>query len=194
MSSRFSRMTWMNPPEEVAELPGGIEVVTGEKTDFWRETFYGFIRHNGHFLWEAAQGDFTAEVTIAGKYRALYDQAGLMMHLTDQHWIKCGVEVNDGQPVFSTVVTNLRSDWATMPLPFDPERVRLRLTRHAEAVRVDVAKPEGGWILARLGYLPAGLPAKIGIMACSPERARFRVTFTDYRCGPPIARDLHNGE
>ena len=192
--SRFGRMTWLNPPEEATETPGGIEVVTGEKTDFWRETFYGFIRHNGHFLWESVLGDFTAEVTISGKYRALYDQAGLMMLLSDQHWIKCGVEVNDGVPVFSTVVTNLRSDWATMPLPFDAASVRLRLSRHGEAVRVDVARPEGGWLLARLGYLPAGLPAKVGIMACSPERARFRVVFRDYRCGPAIARDLHNGE
>ena len=194
MSSRFSRMTWLNPPEEVADSPAGLEVVTGERTDFWRETFYGFTRHSGHFLWEAVQGDFTAEVTIAGKYRALYDQAGLMMLLSDQHWIKCGVEVNDGQPVFSTVVTNLRSDWATMPLSFDAARVRLRLTRHGDAVRVDVANPAGGWLLARLGYLPGGMPARVGVMACSPERARFRVTFTDYRCGPPIARDLHNGE
>lgn len=192
--SRFARMTWLNPPAETVEVPGGIEVVTGDRTDFWRETFYGFTRHTGHFLWEAVQGDFTAEVTIAGKYRALYDQAGLMMLLSDQHWIKCGVEVNDGLPVFSTVVTNLRSDWATMPLPFDPATVRLRLSRHGDAVRVDVARPEGGWFLARLGYMPAGLPAKVGIMACSPERARFRVMFRDYRCGPPIARDLHNGE
>ena len=61
-------------------------------------------------------------------------------------------------------------------------------------VRVDVANPAGGWLLARLGYLPGGMPARVGVMACSPERARFRVTFTDYRCGPPIARDLHNGE
>ena len=192
--SRFSRMHWLNPPAEATVLPGALEVVTADKTDFWRETFYGFVRHNGHFLWEQVQGDFTAEVTIAGKYRALYDQAGLMMLLSEQHWIKCGIEVNDGVPVFSTVVTNLRSDWATMPLPFDPASVRLRLTRHGDAVRVDVARPEGGWLLARLGYLPAGLPAKVGIMACSPERARFRVQFSDYRCGPAIARELHNGE
>lgn len=191
--NRLTRMTWLNPPAEAVETPGGMEVVTGEKTDFWRETFYGFIRHSGHFLHETVQGDFTAEVTIAGHYRALYDQAGLMMLLSDQHWIKCGIEVNDGVPVFSTVVTNLRSDWATMPLPFDASRVRLRLSRHGDAVRVDVARPEGGWLLARLGYLPGGMPARVGIMACSPERARFRVEFSDYRCGPAIPRDLHNG-
>ncbi len=191
--SRFSQMTWMNPPVEQAVLDDGLEVVTGARTDFWRETFYGFVRDDGHFLWEAVSGDFTAEVTIEGQYSALYDQAGLMMRLSDQHWIKCGVEVNDGQPVFSTVITNTHSDWATMPLPFDAGKLRLRMTRHAEAVRVDVANPAGGWILARLGYLPPQMPAWVGIMACSPECAGFRVRFSDYRCGPAIPRALHEG-
>ncbi|WP_206526921.1 hypothetical protein, partial [Paragemmobacter kunshanensis] len=39
--SRFSRMTWLNRPAEASEDAGGIEVVTGERTDFWRETFSG---------------------------------------------------------------------------------------------------------------------------------------------------------
>lgn len=191
--SGFGGMTWLNPPLEAVERPGALAVVTAEKTDFWRETFYGFTRHSGHFLWAEVPGDFTAEVTIAGDYEALYDQAGLMMLISERHWIKCGVEVNDGLPVFSTVITNDRSDWATMPVPFDAATVKLRLSRHGDAVRVDVARPEGGWLLARLGYLPAGMPAKVGIMACSPERGGFRVEFRDYRMGPPIARDLHNG-
>lgn len=190
--SDFAGMAWLNPPA-AADLQGGaLQVVTAEGTDFWRETFYGFTRHSGHFLWQEIPGDFTAEVVIAGRYEALYDQAGLMLLMSERHWIKCGVEVNDGVPVFSTVITNGKSDWATMPLPFPADRVRLRLSRHGDAVRVDVARPEGGWLLARLGYLPEGA-AKVGIMACSPERGGFEVVFTDYSVGPPIARDLHNG-
>ena len=44
--------------------------------------------------------------------------------------------------------------------------------------------------MARLGYLPDG-PAMVGPMACSPERAGFEVTFSDYTCGPAIPRALH---
>ncbi|WP_434621733.1 DUF1349 domain-containing protein [Tabrizicola sp. M-4] len=191
--SVFDRMAWLNPPAMAAVEGEALRVVTAEGTDFWRETFYGFTRHSGHFLWEEVPGDFTAEVVIVGRYEALYDQAGLMMRLSDRHWIKCGIEVNDGVPVFSTVVTDGKSDWATMPLPFDAARVRLRLSRHGDAVRVDVARPGGGWFLARLGHLPGDGPAQVGVMACSPERGGFEVLFSDYRRGPPIARDLHNG-
>ena len=186
----FSGMEWLNPPALGREGPDGLEVVTAGATDFWRETFYGFIRHSGHVLHQPVTGDFSAEVTVTGAYETLYDQAGLMLIVSDTRWIKCGVEVTDGRAVFSTVVTNGRSDWATMPLPFAADRLRLRLTRHGDCVRVQVQDPAGGWIMARLAYLPDG-PSRVGIMACSPERAGFRAVFSDYTCGPAIPRTLH---
>ncbi len=186
----FAGMEWLNPPPSVLEGPEGLSVVTGGQTDFWRETFYGFTRHSGHVLAHGVTGDFSAEVTVAGEYETLYDQAGLMLLVSQTQWIKCGVEVTDGRAVFSTVVTNGTSDWATMPLPFPADRLRLRLTRHDDAVRVQVADPAGGWIMARLAPLSVEA-ARVGIMACSPERAGFRATFSDYRCGPAIPRALH---
>ena len=42
-------MDWLNDPPEWSEDRGVLAVVTGAKTDFWRETHYGFIRDDGHF-------------------------------------------------------------------------------------------------------------------------------------------------
>ncbi|WP_431299667.1 DUF1349 domain-containing protein [Tabrizicola sp. BL-A-41-H6] len=186
----FSDMTWLNPPAAVNEGADGLTVTTGPSTDFWRETFYGFIRHSGHHLAQPITGDFTARVTITADYQALYDQAGLMLRLSDTHWIKAGIEHTDGQPVFSTVVTNGQSDWATLPLSFPASPITLRLTRHGSAVRVDVQEPSGLWRMTRLAHLPDG-PAMIGPMACSPERGGFTATFSQYTCGPAIPRALH---
>lgn len=183
-------MQWLNPPASAVQGPDGLTVTTGTETDFWNRTFYGFTRASGHFLHHAVTGDFSAEVTIRGRYEALYDQAGLMLRVDDATWVKCGVEVTDGRAVFSTVVTNAGwSDWAVMPLAGDASEVRLRLTRHAEAVRVQVLSP-GGWQMARLAYLAPG-DAQVGMMCCAPQRAGFVVTFADYACGAPIPRDLH---
>jgi uncharacterized protein len=184
-------MVWLNPPPHAVNGPDGLTVITADKTDFWVKTFYGFTRHSGHFLHHPVTGDFTAELTIIGQYQTLYDQAGLMLRLSDDTWVKCGVEHTDGAPVFSTVVTNGQSDWSTMPLPFNADHIRLRLTRHDDAIRVQVQSPQGRWIMARLAYLPNG-PAQIGIMAASPERAGFTVTFRDYTCGAAIDRSLHD--
>ena len=186
----FDEMTWLNPPPMVSEGADGLTVTTGANTDFWRETFYGFIRHSGHHLGHKVEGDFTARVTVTADYQALYDQAGLMLRVSDTHWIKAGIEHTDGQAVFSTVVTNGHSDWATLPLSFPASPITLRLTRHGTAIRVDLQEPSGSWRMVRLAYLPDG-PASMGPMACSPERAGFAATFSDYRCGPAIPPTLH---
>jgi hypothetical protein len=185
-------MAWLNPPPDWRAAEGALHVTTGDRTDFWRGTFYGFYRDDGHLCAATAAGDFTATVDVAGAYETLYDQAGLMLRLSETHWIKAGIELTDGRGVFSTVVTRGLSDWATMPLDFPPDRITLRLSRLGGAVRVDVRHPDGRWILQRLTDFPAEGAALVGPMCCSPERAGFRATFRDFRLGPPIPRTLHD--
>lgn len=36
-----------------------------------------------------------------------------MIYLDEKHWIKTGIEYNDGQPMIGSVATNGFSDWAT---------------------------------------------------------------------------------
>ena len=151
----FAQMTWFNPPPGQDRDADDVSVTTAPATDFWMETFYGFTRHSGHHLCHPVTGDFTARVTVAADYRTLYDQAGLMLRLDETHWIKAGVEHTDGQPVFSTVVTDGLSDWATLPLTIPASPLTLRLTRHGGAVRVDL-QDAGGWRMARLAHLPDG--------------------------------------
>ena len=64
-------MEWYNEPP-VWEIQGEtITVTSGAKTDFWRQTHYGFIRDNGHFFYQPVQGDFIVEVKVSGEYRDL---------------------------------------------------------------------------------------------------------------------------
>lgn len=187
----FADMVWLNPPTASRIDGTKLTLTTGDRTDFWRKTHYDFIRDSGHFLHHPVSGDFTAEVTVNANYEALYDQAGLMLRIDDTRWVKAGVEYTDGQPFFSTVITNDRSDWSIVALPFSADRLRLRLTRHDDAIRVQVQRPDDSWLMTRLGYLQAG-PAQIGVMACSPERAGFVAHFHTYTCGPAIDRTLHD--
>ena len=180
----FAAMTWRHPPPLSGIEGGQLSVTTGAATDFWRETHYGFVHDNGHFLHHAVTGDFCAEVTVAARYEALYDQAGLMLMLDQNHWIKAGIEFAEGSPLFSTVLTRDYSDWAVMPLAFPADTIRLRMTRVGDTVQVLVQKPDGIWQMARLGYLPPDRSAMVGVMACSPTRAGFDVQFSDYQCRP----------
>lgn len=184
---------WFNEPPSSTFADGALRVTTGEKTDYWRDTFYNFWRDDGHFLFEQIAGDFTAEVTIHGDYKFLYDQAGLMVRLSETHWVKAGVEFTDGQMYFSVVVTNDTSDWSLVHIPAGPGGIRIRLTRHHEAIRVQYLDGiENKWIPVRLAYLPPSKHIDVGMMCCSPERSAFQAEFRDYEIGPAISRELHD--
>jgi uncharacterized protein len=189
----FADFAWENEPSH-AELRGSdLFVRTSNAGDYWRGTFYGFWRDSGHFSRRSITGDFSAEVTVAGDFVQLYDQAGLMARLSESHWIKAGVEFTDGALYLSVVVTNDNSDWSIAKVDVDPRGCRIRLTRHGEAFRVQyLDQKQGHWLPLRLAYLPKSNAIDVGVMCCSPEREGFEVTFRDFTIGAPIARELHD--
>ncbi|WP_394890689.1 DUF1349 domain-containing protein [Mesorhizobium sp. AaZ16] len=183
---------WLNEPSVWSGDAKALELRTDAETDFWRETFYGFIRDNGHAFIRPVSGDFTVAAIVTGDYQALYDQAGLYLRADERHWIKAGIEYTDGMMHFSVVVTNGVSDWSVIPLPdaTPTDEIAVRLTRHGDAVRVQLSVSGAAWQMARLCPFQAD-DAEIGVMACSPQREGFHANFRDLAVGPPIPRDLH---
>jgi uncharacterized protein len=93
----LSRMTWMNEPASSKIAGEQIVVRSRAKTDFWQKTFDGYVADNGHFYHLSVPGDFTFTACINGRYATLYDQAGLMVRLDSENWMRCGTELIDGK-------------------------------------------------------------------------------------------------
>jgi regulation of enolase protein 1 (concanavalin A-like superfamily) len=184
---------WINPPPAFTQTGGVLAVTTGRETDYWNNTFYGFKHDNGHFRATPVTGDFSLTVTFSAAYSALYDQAGAMLRADGDNWLKCGVEFTDGRKNFSVVVTrDDQSDWSVMPIGgaiADP--VTLRLTRHGDALRVEV-ETEGGFRLVRLAFLRMAGTIEAGPMCCSPVGTSLHVSFQRVEFGAPIPRALHD--
>ena len=178
--------TWLNPPSHWRRLDGDLIVTTDDRTDFWRKTEYDFIRDNGHFAYRTVVDDFSVEVTFTATYRTLYDQAGLMIRLDAERWIKTGIEFVDECMSFSTVVTNDTSDWSLIPLGEAPdaEAVRARLVRKGSTVHTAFLRPDGHWQMARVAGFPSEHLCQVGIMCCSPQRAGLEVRFSDFTVTP----------
>jgi hypothetical protein len=103
------------------------------------------------------------------------------------------IEFTGSDMYFSVVVTNDTSDWSLLRIPSSPNGVKLRLTRHGEAIRVqyyDVRDTR--WNIVRLAYLPPSRFIDVGLMCCSPQRNGFNATFTNFTVGPAIPRQLHD--
>ena len=186
-------MEWLNEPPSWREEGGVLSISTGEKTDFWRTTHYGFIRDDGHLRFADVKGDFTAELSFLGTYEELYDQAGMMVRIDERNWLKAGIEFVGGRQMLSVVVTRDFSDWSTALAPTDAGWVSLRISRHGGTMRVEWMLPGSrpSFALLRLTYLPPAPVVKVGPMCCSPQRGGFAVKFRDLSIGPPISTDLH---
>jgi len=188
----FTQGSWLNPPETWSADGAQLRVTTDEKTDFWRKTQYGFIRDSGHFFGTEIAGDFTAQLHVAAQYSALYDQAGMMVRIDEQNWIKCGVEFSDGQLLLSTVLTLDKSDWAVGIAPAMADGFWLRVTVEQGVIRVQYSTDGKLWPLLRLAPFPVAPRYRVGPMCCTPERGGLEVVFSQFSTGPALQKALHD--
>jgi regulation of enolase protein 1 (concanavalin A-like superfamily) len=168
---------WLNPPMKTELSPEGFTVTASEKSDFWRETSYGFVHNDGHALLNDFPQDSALELSWMLNYREQFDQAGLMVYHDDRNWIKAGVEFADGSPQLGAVVTNGKSDWSVAPVSeWMNKEVFLRFSRTGDALTIR-AKAEGEWRLVRLVPLDPNLDWKVGLFCASPTRAGLKILF-----------------
>jgi regulation of enolase protein 1 (concanavalin A-like superfamily) len=184
--------TWFNEPATWAASGNALDLVTDGKTDFWRETHYGFIRDNGHLLAFETEAGFTAQLRVQANFEELYDQAGLMVRLDERNWIKAGIEFSDGQAMLSSVLTRDQSDWTTSPFAGNAKDFWLRVTVKAGVLRLQVSMDGRLWPLVRLAPFPMASRYWVGPMCCTPERAGLKVRFSEFRLEASLDRDLHD--
>ncbi|EGX61577.1 hypothetical protein SZN_01519 [Streptomyces zinciresistens K42] len=186
--------TWLNEPPRTRVDGDGLLVTARGHSDFWRTTAYGFVRDDGHALLRAFPPDSATEVTFVVDFEALYDQAGLMIRVDAETWIKAGVEMSDGLPQLGAVVTRGVSDWSVAPVPeWQGRAVTVRASRTGDAVTIRARCEDGPWRLVRLAPLAPDATATAGPFCCSPERDGLQVRFTHVTQGPADTA-LHEGE
>ena len=188
----FTQCTWLNEPAVWRRDGDALKVTTDRSPVFWRETYYGFTRDTGQFFGFETAGHFTAEMRIQAQYRELYDQAGLMVRLSDTQWIKAGIELSDGKPMASSVLTLGKSDWATAAHHGDATDFRMRVTVKAGVLRLQLSSDGKLWPLMRLCPFPVAKSYRVGPMCCTPERAGLTVVFSEFRVTAPTQKDLHD--
>lgn len=179
-------MYWLNEPPTWAVDGEALTVMSAPQTDFWRKTHNGHIADNGHFYFQSVEGDFTAEVKVTGQYLDLYDQAGLMVRLNSETWLKCGIEFVDGVQYASTVVTRDFSDWSLVPLD-GPTSLWLRLKRYASTLEVHYSQDGHVFNIMRQAYFPPTAPLQVGMMICAPRGNGFPATFENFTLTPGVA-------
>lgn len=173
-------LSWYNEPFKWKLKNKQLQLFTDAETDFWQKTHYGFQADNGHFLYTNITGDFTMETEVACDFKHQYDQAGLMVRISDQCWIKTSVEFEPDEPnKLGVVVTNNGfSDWSTQDTEDSFTNFKLRITRKKSDYKVAYYSIKTkNWVQLRILHLFDEPKVKIGIYACSPKQNQFSASF-----------------
>jgi hypothetical protein len=173
-------MKWYNEPPYWEQQESLITVKTGSQTDFWRRPDHGYVRDNGNFYYLEISGNFTAQVKIIDESKNLYGQAGLMIRVNENTWLKSTIEFVDGMPYLSTVVTHECSDWSFVPLLDNPGCLWLRLQRKDTTIEVQYSFDGTNYTLLKTAYLAGKETVQVGLVSACPEGEGCQITFENF--------------
>lgn len=177
---------WLQEPEHSWDAQK-LQLTCATESDFWQRTHYGFRRDNGHALLTPVQQDFSLIVRCHFKGNADYDQAGIMVRIDADNWIKASIEYeNESFSRLGSVVTNLGySDWATEDIPSTVHTMWYRVQGRGPDIFIETAEDGKSWEQMRITHLHAFKNnLAIGIYACSPKTGGCEVTFDHLSIGP----------
>lgn len=169
--------TWSWTREPTAWTPA-LDTLTWRcagHSDYWRTTEGLPPVHDGCSYLTPVDANFELELLVEGDFTERYDQAGLMVLASEEHWLKTGIEL-DGTLWLSAVHTRGESDWSREP--WDASRVRLRAVRHAGTIETAVER-DGAWRVFRTLYFEG--PVAIGPYSCAPRGDGFEARASAFR-------------
>lgn len=151
------------------------------ETDMWRGTLHGFIKDDAPFYWMYVDNDFEARLSIKFKFEYLYDQAGIMLRIDEENWMKLGVCYYRDQLYVSCCFTRGQSDWSTHRLPKTKiKNFHVWVKRKQETIDCYYSLDNENWIHVRQGYFSDKPRIRVGMMCAAPDSAGFKVTFSNF--------------
>ena len=176
----LENMQWFNEPEEWEISDGALIMNVTTQTDYWRISHYGFTVDDAPFMYTLRGGEFEVKVKISADYKTRFDQAGLMLRIDHENYIKTGIEFVDGKYNLSAVVTHHTSDWSVIELDEPVSYVWIKAVRRLDAVEIFYSFDDKEYTMMRNAWLQDNHPVMVGMMAASPDGDGFKATFEDF--------------
>lgn len=177
----LDRMQWFNEPENWSVKNNTLVMDVTPQSDYWRISHYGFTVDDAPFLYTVRGGEFEVKVRISGEYKVRFDQAGLMIRVDKENYIKTGIEFVDGKYNLSTVVTHTTSDWSVIELDEPVEYVWIKAVRRLDAVEIFYSFDDKEYTMMRNCWLQDNTPVMVGMMAACPDGNGFKATFDGFK-------------
>lgn len=188
-SSQFSPINVEDSPEHSAATlvnhGSSLEIRAPSGKDYWSRTFYEPLLRKADAPALLAEVPPHAEATLELAFTLSpveqFDQAGVLVFVDEDTWVKAGIEFCDRVPRLSCVVTNNGfSDWSTQVIDTCSARIRVHKvlgpgTEQGPAMVMEVGEGSTdrctSWAFVRIAPLRSGhKPWRMGPFAACPLR------------------------
>lgn len=176
----LEKMLWFNEPEQWEISEDKLSMYVTPHSDYWRIAHYGFTVDDAPFYYATYGGEFEVKVKVSGNYKTRFDQAGLMLRIDHENYIKTGIEYVDGKYNISTVVTHHTSDWSVIELDKPVPYIWIKAVRRLDAVEVFYSLDDKDYKMIRTAWMQDNIPMKVGLMAASPDGNGFEASFESF--------------
>lgn len=176
----LEKMLWFNEPEQWEISENKLSMYVTPHSDYWRIAHYGFTVDDAPFYYATYGGEFEVKVKVSGNYKTRFDQAGLMLRIDHENYIKTGIEYVDGKYNISTVVTHHTSDWSVIELDKPVPYIWIKAVRRLDAVEVFYSLDDKDYKMIRTAWMQDNIPMKVGLMAASPDGNGFEASFEGF--------------
>ena len=149
--------------------------------DYWRIAHYGFTVDDAPFYYTTYGGEFEAKVKVSGDYKSRFDQAGMMIRINQENYVKCGIEFVDGKFNLSTVVTHHTSDWSVIQLDKTVNFIWIKAVRKLDAIEIFYSYDDKQYTMMRTLWMQDNTPVEVGLMAASPDGNGFKAKFENFK-------------
>jgi len=177
----LDRMQWFNEPESWTIENDVLTMDVTPQSDYWRISHYGFTVDDAPFLYTMRGGEFEVKVKISGEYKVRFDQAGLMIRIDAENYIKTGIEYVDGKYNLSAVVTHKTSDWSVIQLDKPVDYIWIKAVRRLDAVEIFYSFDDKEYVMMRNCWLQDNTPVMVGMMAACPDGNGFKARFEHFQ-------------
>lgn len=177
----LEKMLWFNEPEQWKIEDKSLSMYVTPHCDYWRISHYGFTVDDAPFYYTTYGGEFEVKVKVSGDYKTRFDQAGLMLRIDHENYIKAGIEFVDGKYNLSTVVTHHTSDWSVITLDKAVPYAWIKAVRRLDAVEIFYSFDDKTYVMMRNAWLKDNTPVQVGLMAASPDGEGFNAKFEEFK-------------
>lgn len=176
-------MEWLRAPRQYTLSEDRVEMLTDPFTDLWQRTYYHFRNDNAPVLqMRTKEKYFSFIVKAAFDSKLRFDQAGIVMYLDSNNWLKASLEYENDeiQRLGSVVTNNGYSDWSSVDADASIKSMWFRFSRRDDDFCIENSVDGVHFKQMRICHMfHVQEEIRFGVYACSPENSSFKAVFTD---------------